>query len=117
MKPSFPFDKSGREIKFDEATNWVDTYRKACEKDPNPVFGEAFSKDVLLKILTDDNCHGIRIYHGQTNGEPRLLLVGIDKRGNDMSRGSLRPKDMPTDDGGSGIYGDGARCPSECGDN
>ncbi len=116
MSKPFPYKKAGREMRFDEARTWVDSYRKTCEKQVKPIFAEGFSKEVLMKMFADDACTGIRIYHGQQNGEPRLLLVGMDKEGNDMHRSQRGLKDdMPDDGGGSGIYGDGARCPEECG--
>jgi hypothetical protein len=116
MKSQFPYAKPGREMSFTEARNWVDAYRKTCEKQPNPIYAEAFSKEILLKILANDDCQGIRIYHGHEKGEPRLLLVGMDKKGNDMHRTPQGLKDdMPGDGGGSGIFGDGGKCPDECG--
>ncbi len=115
MKSQYPFKKSGREMNHTEARTWVDEYRKSCAKQPKPIHAEGFSKEVLLKILANNDCQGIRFYHGHEKGEPRLLLVGMDKNGNDMhqSRHGLKD-DMPGDGGGSGIYGDGSRCPDEC---
>jgi hypothetical protein len=115
MKNPFPFEKSGREMSHTEARTWVDEYRKTCYSQPNPIHAEGFSKEVLMKMLANDDCRGIRIYHGHQNGQPRLLLVGIDKHGDDMHRSKQGLKDdMPGEDG-SGIFGDGIKCPSECG--
>lgn len=103
-------------MKYTEARTWVDDYRATCEKQTSPIHAESFSKEVLMKMLANDDCQGIRIYHGHEKGEARLLLVGIDKTGSDMHRTQRGLKDdMPGDDGGSGIYGDGAKCPEECG--
>lgn len=116
MKTSFPFDKAGREMQYNEARTWIDEYRKTCAQQTSPIYAEGFSREVLMKLLSDKNCHGVRVYHANQNGEPRLLLVGMDKHGNDMTRTKQGLKDdMPGDGGGSGIYGDGARCPEECG--
>lgn len=116
MKPHFPFEKAGREMSHTQARTWVDDYRKTCYTQTNPIYAEGFSKEILMKILKNDDCEGIRIYHGHEKGEPRLLVVGMDKHGNDMHRSQHGLKDdMPGDDG-SGIFGDGIKCPSECGD-
>lgn len=115
MKKPFPFEKCGREMNHEEARVWVDAYRKQCEKQTKPVHAEAFSRELLLKILADDDCTGIRIYHGHCEGEPRLLLVGMNKQGNDRHRGPRGLKDdMPDNGAQTGIYGDGARCPDQC---
>ena len=115
MKPHFSFEKPGREMDYTQARSWVDDYRKTCQEQANPVYAEGFSKETLMKILTDTNCAGIRIYHGHEKGESRLLLVGIDKHGDDMHRSKHGLKDDMPGNGGSGIYGDGGRCPDECG--
>ena len=115
MKPHFPFEKAGREMSHTQARTWVDDYRKTCSTQTHPIYAEGFSKEILMKILANDDCQGIRIYHGHEKDEPRLLLVGMDKHGNDMHRSQHGLKDdMPSDDG-SGIFGDGGKCPDECG--
>jgi hypothetical protein len=49
---------------------------------------EGFNKPALLELLKDPNCTGIRIYYGITKGaqknELKLILVGIDTKGNDL---------------------------------
>lgn len=110
----FPYKHEGRQLKFDEARTQVDEYRKTAHTG-EVVFAEAFSKNVLMEMLRDDDCQGIRIYHGRQDGTPTLLLVGIDHKGNDMHRTQRGLKDMGGDDG-SNIYGDGTKCPDQCGE-
>jgi hypothetical protein len=113
-KYKFPYPKEGRQMKFDEARTHVDEHRKgphAGEK----VHAEAFSKKILMEMLGNEECQGIRIYHGRQHGSPTLLLVGIDHKGNDMHRTPQGLKDMGGD-GGSGIFGDGTKCPNQCGE-
>lgn len=50
---------------------------------------EAFNKRALLSLLKADDCVGIRIYQGAKNTasgktELRLVLVGVDSKGNDI---------------------------------
>ena len=108
----FPYKQGGRQMKFDEARSQVDEYRKTPPTG-EVVFAEAFSKKTLMEMLGNEACQGIRIYHGRQHGTPTLLLVGIDHKGNDMHRTPNGLKDMGGD-GGSGIYGDGIKCPDQC---
>lgn len=115
IKPiPFPFERAGRELKSDEARPRIDEYRRATASDPKHINAEAFSKEILMKMLDNDDCRGIRIYYGRKKGEPSMLLVGIDKNGNDIHRVAGGLKDMPNEGDGSGVYGDGCPCPQHC---
>jgi hypothetical protein len=51
--------------------------------------GEAFNKKDLLRLLSNPNCIGIRIFYGAkpsegNNKTGRLLIVGVDRQGNDL---------------------------------
>lgn len=51
---------------------------------------EAFNKKILLEILKDPKCVGIRIYYGAAKDksgardEFRLIIVGVDAKGQDL---------------------------------
>ncbi|MEP6746923.1 MAG: hypothetical protein ABJB86_04325 [Bacteroidota bacterium] len=51
---------------------------------------EAFNKPALLSLLKAKDCVGLRIYHGIKKGgrgvkdEIRLVIVGVDSKGNDI---------------------------------
>ncbi|MDF2187039.1 hypothetical protein [Paraflavitalea sp. CAU 1676] len=53
-------------------------------------FSEAFNKKSVLDLMKDSNCIGIRVYYGATainskgRQDLRLILVGVDKKGNDL---------------------------------
>lgn len=75
---------------------------------------EAFNKDYILRILKDPRNVGIRIYYGvlkDTTGkqqnEFRLVLVGVDEKGNDLF--ITRPKGprsaAKSEDAGDGKQG------------
>ena len=84
----------------------IEIYRKRFEVDRDTLeklmpslfipFSEAFNKKSVLALMKDSNCTGIRIYYGATafnskgRQDLRLILVGVDKKGNDLfvKRGS-----------------------------
>lgn len=112
-KASFPFDVAGRELRVGEVRPRIEEYHQETSRVAERIDAEAFSKEVFMKILQHNDCHGIRIYYGRNKGEASLLLVGIDQNGNDIQRVPGGLKDMLEDDG-SGVYGDGCPCPKLC---
>jgi hypothetical protein len=69
-----------------------------------------FPREVYERILAQPGCQGIRIYDGvDEKGAPALILVGIDKDGNDITAGELDEFQFPCppfcDDGGSALNG------------
>jgi hypothetical protein len=55
----------------------------------NQIEGILFGKDHIENLLAQPGCTGIRIYYGKegitNNDPPKLILVGFDIDGNDMS--------------------------------
>lgn len=53
-------------------------------------FAESFNRKSMLNLLKDTNCVGVRVYYGATylskNGKQdvRLIVVGVDRAGNDL---------------------------------
>jgi len=82
-------------------------------------FSEAFNKRSVVDLLKDSNCIGIRVYYGATAVEKdgkqdlRLILVGVDKQGNDLyvRRGSALA--AQAGDGGDGGFEYG-QCDPPC---
>ncbi|OIN60114.1 hypothetical protein [Arsenicibacter rosenii] len=109
----FPFDRAGRQFKISEVRPRIDQYQKEFPDRATRINAEAFSKEVFDQIFSNESCRGIRIYYGRNEGKPSLILVGIDKHGNDIHRVPDGLKDMPGDDD-SGTYGDGMPCPTHC---
>ena len=67
------------------------------------VVGGYFGKAAFQRILNQDGCVGIRYYFGiSEDGHPNLVLVGVDKLGNDLVKGELAERSLP--------------CPPMCGD-
>lgn len=65
--------------------------------------GGMFPREPVQKLLAQKGCEGVRIYHGRgEKGTPALVLVGVDKDGNDMAQGTILEWSYP--------------CPPVCGD-
>jgi hypothetical protein len=102
-----PFDgNEDHRIKFEDAAALTKRYR-----DNNPasaIKGGFFGRKAIEQILAQDECVGIRYYHGQdASGRPVIVLVGADKDENDQvdvtSGHVCREMAIP--------------CPTQCGSN
>lgn len=118
----------GRFLKSSEAEELKKAYRdkKADLKDDECVRSEFFGIHNLQQILNQPGCVGIRVYQAKRqeklNGKdhviPRVVLVGVDEKGEDIRK--LAPldkagmKDMVSDEGRDGELGDGPVCPPHC---
>lgn len=49
----------------------------------------AFGADRVQEILDQTGCVGIRIYNGYYDSKRRLVIVGVDEDGNDMTSGRI----------------------------
>lgn len=80
---------------------------------------ETFNKKILLEILKDPNCVGLRIHHGISKDksgrrdEFRLILTGVDKNGRDLyiDNGSAIATKAPPGGKGGAEYG---QCDPPC---
>jgi hypothetical protein len=69
----------------------VDRRRRATE----PPAG-AFKREALERLLNQTGCAGIRIYYGMhPDGQPALVLVGVDEYGEEMLDGELAERSFP----------------------
>jgi hypothetical protein len=60
------------------------------------VKGGFFGRNAFEKILAQVGCIGIRYYYAQNDaGEPVLVLVGVDGKGQDMQTGFIAEMSMP----------------------
>ncbi len=56
----------------------------------------AFNAKPILALLAQSGCVGMRFYRGRdAKGADSLVLVGVDKEGNDMTAGLLVNGHMP----------------------
>jgi hypothetical protein len=52
-----------------------------------------FGKDALSSVLAQPGCVGLRMYYARhSDGSPSLVIVGVDKEGNDMTKGLICQK-------------------------
>lgn len=50
----------------------------------------AFHADQVMKLLQQQGCKALRIYHGRSEkGERAMILVGVDGEGKDMTKGMM----------------------------
>ena len=91
--------KEGSPISLDQASGWTENYRNA---NPGAVKAHFFGRDILLEILNQENCMGIRIFYAQDDQDvPQLILVGSDANEADLVQGTIAEFSVP--------------CPSICG--
>ena len=58
--------------------------------------GHAFHADQVLKLLQQEGCTALRIYHARNNkGERAMVLVGVDATGKDMTGGIMMELGLP----------------------
>jgi hypothetical protein len=74
--------KEGGPIKLDEAASWTKNYR---EKNPGETISQFFGREILERILAQDNCLGIRFYYALDHaGKKHLVITGVECDGNDQ---------------------------------
>ncbi len=60
------------------------------------VLGHFFGAETIKKILAQEGCVGIRIYHAvQDDGVPTLVMVGVDANENDLVSGEIAEWPLP----------------------
>lgn len=72
----------GGQISLTDAAKMTAQYRK---NNPNQKMACFFGRDILLELLNQENCMGIRMYYGESeDGESELVLVGANAYENDI---------------------------------
>jgi hypothetical protein len=70
-------------ISLDDAARLTKNFRESVPT--GSVLGEYFGGNAIQEVLKQDGCIGIRIYYAKKDdGNPTLVIVGVDKSGNDM---------------------------------
>jgi len=92
-------NNTGAVIALDEAVKFTTSFQ---ERNPNQIKSHFVGGEKVKLILQQENCIGIRIYNGYDpdRNEANLVLVGVDKDGEDLTNGVLVERL--------------AACPSEC---
>ena len=68
-------------ISEENAAAWTRNHRAA---NPEHTQSHFFGRDMLLKILKQEECQGIRFYYGLNEDGPLLLAVGVDGHEDDQ---------------------------------
>jgi hypothetical protein len=62
---------------------------------PGTILGGFFGKEAILAILAQEGAVGLRYYYGMDeNGKPHVILIGVDKEGDDMTEGLLAQRSV-----------------------
>ena len=73
----------------------IDT-RRYRNQNPGDVLGHFMGRDILLQILNQAGCMGIRTYYGiDANNEKQIVMVGADTDTNDMTNGIIADLSTP----------------------
>lgn len=96
----------GAPIALDQAAAWTANYRRQAVADETTgtvTKAHFYGRDILLKLLEQEGCVGIRVYYGRDDrGQKQLVLVGADADGNDLEsmvvdNSRICPPDCSTD--------------------
>jgi len=85
---------NNQSISFQDATGLIKGYQRINAS--NAVIVQNFGKELVDKIIAQPGCVGVRMYYGRhTNGNPGLIILGVDKSGKDMVKGVLAFPSVP----------------------
>lgn len=88
--------KENHAITLEQAQAMVRRWRGQRTALPGDPGCEFFGREILERILAQDGCVGLRIYHGRNNkGQHTLVLVGTDADGAELSAGVIAEEGLP----------------------
>jgi len=91
IRPKRGWPAGDHKVSITEARELVDRRRRAAEQPAG-----AFKKSALERLLNQTGCVGVRIYYGMhPDGQPALVLVGVDEYGEEMLDGELLERNFP----------------------
>ena len=76
--------REGGPIKLDEAASWTKNYR---DKHPGETISQFFGREILERILAQEDCLGIRFYYAYDKpkgGKKHLIMTGVIHDGTDQ---------------------------------
>lgn len=72
----------GEEISHEMAADFITNFDREC---PTETKAFTMGKNILMQILSQPGCAGMRFYNGiNENGQKTLVYVGIDAEGKDL---------------------------------
>jgi hypothetical protein len=89
------------DISLQEAVGLTRAYRVGVSSET--VLAHYFGKEAVEKALAQPGCVGVRMFYGKHHdGSSTLVIIGVDRAGNDMTSGIALQMAVP--------------CPPSCGD-
>lgn len=85
----------GKPIDADSAALLTNRYQDKYE---NNFHANYCNKKILVRLLEQEGCVGVRVYRARNpkNGRFSIVLVGVNEKGNDMiSKGDVSTEDNP----------------------
>jgi hypothetical protein len=83
----------GEEISLTTAASWTANFRSEY---PGAIKAYTFGRTILLDILGQTSCVGIRIYYAlDGEGVQKLILVGVNADGDDLTSGIVADRGEP----------------------
>jgi hypothetical protein len=81
------------EFPLDTAAEWTKNYRETITM--GGTVSHFFGRDIINKILEQEDCMGIRIYYAlDENGKKQLIIVGADANENDIYNGIIAERSV-----------------------
>ena len=82
---------AGEVISLDEARQYTKDFTFAVDG----VVAHLFEKAAVQAVVSQENCKGVRAYHGRLreSGKPVLVLLGVDEKGRDLRSGVILRSD------------------------
>ena len=85
--------KEGEEFDLNTSASWTKNHR---DQHPDQAVSHFFGKEILQKILDQDGCQGVRIYHAYSeDGKRHAILTGATADGKDMIGDAPEPAAAP----------------------
>lgn len=83
----------GEKFPLDTAAAWTANYRK---QNPNGIKAHFFGRNILLNMLKQADCVGLRMYYAlDEKGVQQMIVVGADANENDLYNGIVAERGMP----------------------
>lgn len=90
----------GEVVQLTDAADWTASHRATMGT--GDLKGQFYGKNKIMQILNQNDCVGIRIYHGiDSNGTKIMILVGAKANEDDIDSGVIVEQGSP--------------CPPRCG--
>lgn len=82
------------QVTLSQAQRWTAEYQKTSQE--GELVAGYFGRNIFEKILSQENTSGIRIYKAvHDNGDEVFVLVGVDKKGEDIALGVVAEGIIP----------------------